>query len=74
MKGTLRALVLVLGVGTLMVPAVGMTIDEQTADANSTDTTTQELQPIFQPLTTVGGASIMLVAVGILFSWLGVFG
>jgi len=65
---------LVLVVGTLMVPAVGMTIDEQTADSGSTDTTTEELQPIFQPVTTVVGASIMLVATGILFSWLGVFG
>jgi hypothetical protein len=73
MKGTLRALVLVLVIGTLMVPAVGMTIDEQTDEYNQTDTTTEDLQPIFEPATTAIGALIMLVAGGILFSWLGVF-
>lgn len=74
MKGTLRALVLVLVVGTLMVPAVGMTIDEQADNSGGTDTTTEDLQPIFEPTTTAVGALIMLVAGGILFSWLGVFG
>lgn len=75
MKGTLRALVLLLIVGTLMVPAVGMTIDEN-ADPNTgqTDNTTQDLQPVFQPLTAGFGALIMFVAMGILFSWIGVFG
>ena len=74
MKGTLRALVLVLIVGTLMVPAVGMAIDEQDdPTTGEADETTQELEPIFQPLTAVFGGTVMLVAVGILFSWLGVF-
>ena len=74
MKGTLRALVLLLVVGTLMVPAVGMTIDEQADSEGEVDDTTADLEPIFQPLTTAFGALILFVGVGILFSWLGVFG
>ena len=79
MKGTLRALVLLLVVGALMIPAVGMAIDEQ-ADTDEetgetiTDDTTSDLEPIFAPLTTVFGALILLVGVAILFSWLGVIG
>lgn len=74
MKGTLRALVLLLVVGTLMVPAIGMTIDEQSDAEGNVDETTEDLEPIFQPMTTAFGALIMFVAMGILFSWLGVFG
>ena len=78
MKGTLRALVLLLVVGTLMVPAVGMTIDEQADEDGEgnpvVDDTTADLEPIFAPLTTAFGALILFVGVGILFAWLGVFG
>ena len=74
MKGTLRALVLLLVVGTLMVPAIGMAIDEQADDEGNVDETTEEIEPLFQPLTTAFGALILFVAIGILFSWLGVFG
>lgn len=82
MKGTLRALVLLLVVGTLLIPAIGMSIEEQGETVENaegeetleTDETTTELEPLFEPLTTVFGALIMLVAVGILFSWLGVVG
>lgn len=75
MKGTLRALVLLLIVGTLMVPAVQVTINENAdPDTGETDNTTQDLQPVFEPMTQAFGALIMFVAMGILFSWLGVFG
>jgi len=74
MKGTLRALVLLLVVGTLMVPAIGMAIDDQADDEGNVDETTEEIEPLFQPLTTAFGALILFVAIGILFSWLGVFG
>ena len=82
MKGTLRALVLLLVIGTLMVPAIGMSIEEQgDTEENEdgeevlvTDDTTSDLQPLFTPLTTVFGALIMLLVIGILFSWLGVIG
>jgi len=74
MKGSLRALVLLLIVGTLMVPAAGMAIDEQAdPETGETDATTEELQPMFSPLTTAFGVLILFVGVGILFSWLGVF-
>lgn len=78
MKGTLRALVLILVVGSLMVPAIAMSIDEQ-AEENEEgeleyDETTEDLEPIFSPLTTAFGALLFFVAMGILFSWLGVFG
>jgi len=74
MKGTLRALVLLLVVGTLMVPAIGMAIDEQAdGETGETDETTSNLEPIFQPLTTVFGGLILFVGIGILFAWLGVF-
>ena len=82
MKGTLRALVLLLVIGTLMVPAIGMTIEEQ-ADTEEdedgeeilvTDDTTSNLQPLFTPLTTVFGALILLLVIGIFFSWMGVIG
>ncbi len=74
MKGTLRALVFLLIVVTLMVPAIGLTIDEQSDDEGEVDDTTEDLEPIFEPLTVVIGALILLVGVGTLFSWLGVFG
>ena len=74
MKGTLRALVLLLVVGTLMVPAIGMAIDEQADDEGNVDETTEDIEPIFAPLTTAFGALILFVGIGILFSWLGVFG
>lgn len=74
MKGTLRALALLLVVGTLMVPAIGMAIDEQADAQGNVDETSNDLEPIFQPLTTAFGALILFVAIGILFSWLGVFG
>ena len=74
MKGTLRALVLLLVVGTLMVPAIGMAIDEQADDEGNVDETTEGIEPIFAPLTTAFGALILFVGIGILFSWLGVFG
>jgi len=74
MKGTLRALVLLLVVGTLMVPAIGIAIDEQADDEGNVDETTADLEPIFQPMTVAYGALILFVGVGILFSWLGVFG
>lgn len=75
MKGTLRALVLLLVVGTLMVPAVAMSIDEQAdPDTGEVDQTTEDLEPIFEPMTTAFGALILFVGVGILFAWLGVFG
>lgn len=74
MKGTLRALVLLLVVGSLMVPAVGMTIDEQADAEGNVDETTEDLEPIFEPLTVTFGALILFVGVGILFAWLGVFG
>ena len=74
MKGTLRALVLLLVVGTLMVPAIGMAIDEQADDEGNVDETTEEIEPIFAPLTTAFGALILFIGIGILFSWLGVFG
>jgi len=74
MKGSLRALVLLLIVGTLMVPAVSMTIDEQADPATGeVDNTTKDLQPMFQPMTTGIGAMILFVGVGILFTWLGGF-
>ena len=65
---------LLLVVGTLMVPAIGMAIDEQADDEGNVDETTEEIEPLFQPLTTAFGALILFVAIGILFSWLGVFG
>ena len=78
MKGTLRALVLLLVVGTLMVPAIAMSIDEQAEEDGEgnpiVDETTEDLEPLFAPLTTAFGALILFVGVGILFSWLGVFG
>ena len=74
MKGTLRALALLLLVGTLMVPAIGMAIDEQADDEGNVDETTEGIEPIFAPLTTAFGALILFVGIGILFSWLGVFG
>jgi len=74
MKGTLRALVLLLVVGTLMIPAIGMSINEQAAADGGVDNTTEDLEPIFAPVTTAFGALIMFVAMGILFAWLGVFG
>ena len=78
MKGTLRALVLLLVVGSVMVPAIGMTVNEQ-AEENAdgeleVDETTEDLEPIFTPLTTAFGALLLFVGMGILFSWLGVFG
>jgi len=74
MKGTLRALVLLLIVGTLMVPAVGISIDEQAdPDTGEVDETTEDIEPIFEPLTVAFGALILFVGVGTLFSWLGVF-
>ena len=57
-----------------MVPAIGMAIDEQADDEGNVDETTEEIEPLFQPLTTAFGALILFVAIGILFSWLGVFG
>ena len=74
MKGTLRALVLILVVGSLMVPAIAMSIDEQADADGNVDNTTDDLEPIFSPLTTAFGALLFFVAMGILFSWLGVFG
>ena len=78
MKGTLRALVLLLVVGSVMVPAIGMAVNEQ-AEENAdgeleVDETTEDLEPIFTPLTTAFGALLLFVGMGILFSWLGVFG
>ena len=75
-------MVLLLVVGTLMVPAVGMTIEEQgDTEENEdgeeilvTDDTTSDLQPLFTPLTTVFGALILLLVIGIFFSWMGVIG
>jgi len=48
----------------------------RTTDPNTgeVDNTTKDLQPMFQPMTAGLGAMIMLVAVGVLFSWLGVGG
>ena len=78
MKGTLRALVLLLVVGSVMVPAIGMTVNEQGEENEDgeleVDETTEDLEPIFSPLTTGIGALLFFVAMGILFSWLGVFG
>ncbi len=74
MKGSFRALVLLLVVGTLMVPAIAMTVDEQADSDGEVDETTGDLEPIFQPLTTAFGALILFVGVAILFSWLGVIG
>ena len=78
MKGTLRALVLILVVGSLMVPAIAMSIEEQGEEDEEgnlqVDETTEDLEPIFSPLTTAFGALLLFVGVGILFSWLGVFG
>ena len=69
---------LLLVVGTLMVPAIAMSIDEQAEEDGEgnpvVDETTEDLEPIFTPLTTAFGALILFVGVGILFSWLGVFG
>jgi|GEM_PF-2274569 len=73
MKGTLRALALLLVVGTLMVPAIGMAIDEQADAEGNVDETTEDIEPIFQPMTAAFGALILFVAIGILFAWLGVF-
>ena len=67
-------MVLLLIVGTLMIPATGMTINEQAnATTGEVDNTTADLQPAFEPMTTVFGALILFVGVGVLFSWLGVF-
>ena len=78
MKGTLRALVLLLVVGSVMVPAIGMAVNEQGEENDDgeleVDETTEDLEPIFTPLTTAFGALLFFVAMGILFSWLGVFG
>jgi len=74
MKGSFRALVLLLVVGTLMVPAIAMSVDEQSDAEGEVDETTGELEPIFEPLTTAFGALILFVGVAILFSWLGVIG
>ena len=74
MKGSLRALALLLVVGTLMIPAIGMAIDEQADAEGEVDETTEGLEPIFEPMTTAFGALILFVGIGILFSWLGVFG
>lgn len=74
MKGSFRALVLLLVVGTLMVPAIAMSVDEQSDSEGEVDETTSDLEPIFQPLTTAFGALILFVGVAILFSWLGVIG
>ena len=65
---------MLLVVGTLMVPAIGMAIDEQADDEGNVDETTEGIEPIFAPLTTAFGALILFVGIGILFSWLGVFG
>ena len=65
---------MLLVVGTLMVPAIGMTIDEQADDEGNVDETTEGIEPIFAPLTTAFGALILFIGIGILFSWLGVFG
>jgi len=71
MKGSLAVLVLLLIVGVMMVPALGMTVTEQADAEGEVDETTSDLEAIYAPLMVGWGPLVVVVAIGALFAWLG---